>query len=60
MHLSLEKAFLEGQKTALYGDARIKWNETRNAYEWIKSPWNDKTPPLYIPHTLGNKFQTEP
>ncbi len=44
----IEKAYFEGQKDALNGDIRIK-KTSDSCYVWIKSPWDNKREPIYIP-----------
>lgn len=43
---ALEKAYFEGQKDAINGDIRIKFDEEFQCYRWAKTPWNDGTKPL--------------
>jgi len=50
----IEKAYFEGQRDALDGNVRIRLN-TDSSYIWIKSPWDDRTPPIYIPTYLDTK-----
>jgi hypothetical protein len=44
---SFEYAYSEGQKDALKGDYKIKYDSTNKTWYWIKSPWIDKTIPTY-------------
>lgn len=46
---ALENAYFEGQKDAINKDIRIKLNSD-STYKWIKSPWDDGEPPIFIPN----------
>lgn len=52
--LSKEWAYFEGQKEALTGDVRIKFNKSTGKYEWIKSCWDNGTPPIFNPAMSEN------
>lgn len=43
------RAFQEGFQDAMNGSIRIMFDTTSGNYTWIKSPWDDGTPPLYQP-----------
>jgi len=40
--VGLSMAYFEGQKDALEGEVRIAKNSS-NQWEWVKSPWDDRT-----------------
>jgi len=46
---SLERAYFEGQKDAIKGDIRIKYNTTDSCYHWVRSPWDNNKAPIFIP-----------
>jgi hypothetical protein len=46
---SLEKAYFEGQKDAIKGDIRIKYNTVDSSYNWVRSPWDNNKAPIFIP-----------
>ena len=50
-----EYAYFEGQKDALSGDVRIKFDNESDKWIWIKSPWNGGTSPIFIPTSENNK-----
>jgi len=52
--IALEKAYFEGQRDAINGDIRIKLSKD-SVYNWIKSPWNESTKPIYNPTYLDTK-----
>lgn len=46
----VEKAYFEGQKSALKGDIRIeKIKGTDSCYQWTKSCWDNGRKTVYIP-----------
>lgn len=52
--IQCEKAYFEGQKDAINGDIRIKFNSD-SCYIWTKSPWDNGTMPTYNPTYLDSK-----
>ncbi|MCA6369143.1 MAG: hypothetical protein IM631_05140 [Cytophagales bacterium] len=50
-----ERAFFEGQRRALMGDVRIKLGKD-STFIWVKSPWDDGTPPRFNPTYLETKL----
>lgn len=40
----VELAYFEGQRDALEGDIRIKYDEQFKCWRWIKTPWNNGSP----------------
>lgn len=48
-----EKAYFEGQKDFMENDIRIK-KLNNSCYIWIKSPWNNKTEPIFKPNSICN------
>lgn len=46
---AIEHGYFEGQKDAINKDIRIKL-DSDSTYKWIKSPWNDNKPPIFIPN----------
>lgn len=51
---AMEYAYFEGQKDAIEGDIRIKYNKD-SIYIWIKSPWDNRKSPIFIPTYLDSK-----
>ena len=47
--LMCEKAYFDGQKDAICGDIRIKYDDSIKYYKWIKSPWLSGKPAIFIP-----------
>ena len=50
-----EQAYFYGQKDAINGDVRIKYDSATSLYKWTKSPWNSGRKPVFIPTKSNNK-----
>ena len=47
--ISQEWAYFEGQKDAITGDVRIKYEASTKTYSWSKSCWDDGLVPVFDP-----------
>jgi hypothetical protein len=52
--IAQEWAYFEGQKDAVNGDVRIKYDEQSKKYSWIKSCWDGGLPPTFDPSHSEN------
>lgn len=48
-NIEMEAAYFMGQQNAIHGDIRIKYDEEKQSWVWIKSCWNNGTPPIFNP-----------
>jgi hypothetical protein len=60
--ISEEWAYFEGQKEAINGDVRIKYDSESKTYSWTKSCWDDGMTPTFDPSQSENisYFLTKP
>lgn len=60
--IAQEWAYFEGQKEAMNGDVRIKYDEQLKTYSWTKSCWDDGMKPTFDPSHSENisYFLTKP
>ena len=60
--IAQEWAYFEGQKEAMNGDIRIKYDEQLKTYSWTKSCWDDGMTPTFDPSQSENisYFLTKP
>lgn len=51
----MERAYFEGQRDAIDGDVRIKWDDDAKCWRWQKTPWDDGTATTFDPSSSGTK-----
>jgi len=54
LRLAQEWAYFMGQKEAITGDVRIKYNESTKNYSWTKSCWDEGLTPIFDPSKSEN------
>ena len=55
----MEKAYYEGQRDAIDGDIRIKFDYTDQRWHWTKSPWNGGKDWIFDPSMQKSELNDE-